>query len=130
MASSRLNCAMLRLGHPGSLSYSCEQSRAARRRFAQKHGSTDTSAISILHHHFDGQFMVHSMPRRNGHACTCSLASSRTRSAESVGRPGSLENRELADALRDAAKRVALRLGGWHQPNPQKVANQKARVKA
>src|SRR5215831_9384010 len=66
MASSRLNCAMLRLGHPGSLSYSCEQSRAARRRFAQKHGSTDTSAISILHHHFDGQFMVHSMARGNG----------------------------------------------------------------
>ena len=37
---------MLRFGHSGSLSYSCETSRAARRRFAPRHGSTGTSATS------------------------------------------------------------------------------------
>jgi AcrR family transcriptional regulator len=42
----------------------------------------------------------------------------------------SLENRELADALRDATKRVALRLAGWHQPNRQKLASEQAKVKA
>ena len=42
----------------------------------------------------------------------------------------SLETRDLANALRDAAKRVALRLGGWHQPEPQKLESVKARVKA
>ena len=42
----------------------------------------------------------------------------------------SLENQDLANALRDAAKRVALRLGGWHQPEPQKLTSLKAKANA
>src|SRR5215469_1521510 len=60
---------MLRFGHPGSLSYSCETRRAARRRFAPRQGSIGGAAIlaswrsrglvtTILHPNLRGQFTI------------------------------------------------------------------------